>query len=95
MAYPILVLMALVVPQLAEERPFLSVTMSPYTEKLSLDTRTFPQVILIQSVVPESAAERAGLQAGDVIVAAADVDLDCEPGELVGRLGEAIRGRNR
>ncbi|MFH1748988.1 MAG: PDZ domain-containing protein [Planctomycetota bacterium] len=93
MAYPILVLIALVVPQSAEERPFLGVTMAPYTEKLSLDSQTFSKGILIQSVVPESAAERAGLQAGDVIVGVAGVDLDREPGELVGRLGEAIRGR--
>ncbi|MGD8452123.1 MAG: PDZ domain-containing protein [Phycisphaerae bacterium] len=74
-------------------RPWLGVTMTPYTEKAAAEGETALRGIRIEDVMPDSAAERAGLRRGDIIVAADDVDFAAATETLVGQLGTAITSR--
>ncbi len=87
----VLVVCLACVVEAAREPAFLGVTMSAWANELRVGEQSFPFGVRIDSVTPQTAAAKAGLRAGDIIVEVDGRRFDCKPGEAVARLGEAIR----
>lgn len=77
-------------PALAQEPGFLGVSMQPVVVP---GTEPPQALIAVTGVVPGSAAEKAGLREGDVIVALDGVPITAPPGEVLQRFGAAVRER--
>ena len=78
--------------------PYLGLQLVPLNARLARDNNADPNALLrlperdgalVQRVIPESPAERAGLRRGDLVVAAADQDVN-DPAVLL-RLVEAAQ----
>jgi len=73
-----------------EPRPWLGVSLTVHAAEIRVGERVFKHGIELQRVVPDSPAARAGLEAGDIVLAAAGMDFDCPTDDLLGRFRAAI-----
>lgn len=77
----------------AEDRPFLGVTSTASTERIKVDGRTFARGLRVEAVEAGSAAEKAGLREGDVLVEVEGMDFGHQGKDLPGLLREAVQVR--
>lgn len=72
-------------------KPFLGVRMTPHDQPIEVDDQTFTGGIHIDSVIQGTAAAKAGLQAGDIIIAVDGIDFDTQPADMLNRFRARIQ----
>lgn len=71
-------------------RVWIGIRMTLYTKGIKHDDKSYPHAIRVHSVVTGSPAEKAGLQAGDLIVAAEGIDFSGPAETLFNRFREGL-----
>src|SRR3972149_10699195 len=81
-------------PQNVSKKPFLGVHMGSVPDNNISEIINRDGAVYITDVIPGTAAEEAGIMAGDIITAVDGGPLNGENGEPQDRLRKTIRGKN-